>query len=144
MTAKRVLLIDDDADLLHFLATRIRISLGMTVMTAKNALTALDWLQKQRFDLVITDVKMPTANGLSICETMDRNPFWEKTPVIVLTGQSDGETLARCVNLSAYYMHKSGDVWRRLVPVIEELVDTSPSEVAAEGGSPYDDCPGDC
>jgi hypothetical protein len=42
--------------------------------------------------------------------------------VIVLTGQSDRETIFRSASMRTRYLHKSPEVWHRLRSVIEELL----------------------
>jgi CheY-like chemotaxis protein len=44
-------------------------------------------------------------------------------PVIVLTGRKDQETVRSCNDLLAYYVPKGADMWRRLEPLVDELLD---------------------
>ena len=126
MSPKRVLIVDDDAELVLVLATRCR-RIGLEVQTAHNALTALTRMEEAIPDLVCLVVNMPTANGLGICELLAADPRTAEIPVIVLTGQRDAETIKRCRNLRARYMHKSGDLWKRVEPMIYELIDIDSS-----------------
>lgn len=114
-----VLLIDDDKDLLAVIASRIESELGMRTLTACNALTALAQLGCSP-SLVVCDVKMPTANGLDICEMLDADPQFQETPVIVMTGCSDGHTLRRVADRGFRYVHKGVNAWRQLRPAIRE------------------------
>ena len=125
MNPKRILIVDDDADFVDALAMRCR-QVGLEVVTARNALTAVAAISRDLPDLVCVDVNMPTANGLSICEMMANDPEMARIPVIVLTGCKDEEMIRRCEDLCAYYIHKSADVWRRVEPVIYELIDIEP------------------
>ena len=125
MNPKKILIVDDDFDLVLALATRCR-QIGLQVQTAHNALTAVMRMGEALPDLVCLDVKMPTADGLSVCEMMAADPEMARIPVVVLTGRKDEMTIRRCRDLLAYYLHKSGDIWRRLEPVIYELIDIEP------------------
>ena len=122
---KRILIVDDDSDFVSALEMRCH-RIGLRVQTAHNALTAVATISRDLPDLVCMDVNMPTANGLNICEMMATDPEMARIPVIVLTGRKDAETIQRCHDLCVYYVHKSGDVWQRIEPVIYELVDIEP------------------
>ncbi len=124
---KTVLLVDDDEDLVESLKLRCR-SIGVNVETAHNAFTALNLIDGCKPDLVCLDVNMPTANGLAICESMAQDPATAKTPVIIMTACCSPETIRKCSDLCAYYIHKSGDLWARLEPIIYELIDIEQCE----------------
>lgn len=125
MNPKKILIVDDDSDFASALAMRCR-QIGLRVQTAHNALTAVATISRDLPNLVCMDVNMPTANGLSICEMMAKDPEMARIPVIVLTGCKEAETIRRCEDLCVYYVHKSPDVWRRVEPVIYELIDIEP------------------
>ncbi|WP_153557956.1 ATP-binding response regulator [Roseimaritima sediminicola] len=75
-------------------ATQIRIMLedaGYEAVTAADGLLALEALERQRCDVVLTDLHMPNMNGLQLVEEMRRR--YESIPVILIT--HDGtETIA--------------------------------------------------
>jgi len=77
-------------------------------------------------DLLCLDVNMPTGNGLDLCEYVVRDSGAPHMPVIVLTGQTDRETIFRSASLRTRYLYKSTDVWERLRPVLEELLPPPP------------------
>ncbi len=124
-TKKTILLVDDDADLIDSLGLRCR-SIGLNVKTAHNALTAVRLMDNCLPHLVCLDVNMPTGNGIAICEAMASDPLTAEIPVIIMTACCSPETIRKCGDLCAYYIHKSGDLWRRLEPVIYELIDIEP------------------
>ena len=61
----RVLLVDDDDNFRHWLATLVR-RLGFTVETAVDGLDALEKLRVRPFDLLISDLEMPKMNGFEL------------------------------------------------------------------------------
>lgn len=126
---KTILLIDDDVDLVTAFERRLKTEFDVKTVVAHNALTALSHLQSKP-DLVICDVMMPTANGLGILEMMDQDPQWKDIPVTVLTGCSDGNTLRRTAELSAYYIHKGSDVWTNLRGIVVEVLGVDPKTKA--------------
>ena len=109
---KTILLIDDDADLVDSLGMRCR-SIGLHVKTAHNALAAARLMDESMPHLVCLDVNMPTGNGLQICQAMASDPVTACIPVIIMTACCTPETIKKCGDLCAYYIHKSGDLWKR-------------------------------
>src|SRR5439155_25982901 len=79
----RVLLVDDHAPVLRFLALAFK-SNGCVVSTAASAEEAFDLLTQQPFDLVVSDIKMPGLSGLDVLRAVKgRQPG---TPVVLITG----------------------------------------------------------
>jgi CheY-like chemotaxis protein len=118
---KTILLVDDDGDLLQAIGNRCR-SAGYRVEQARNLLTATVMIEKHMPDVVCIDVQMPTGNGLDFCEMLVRDPKTADLPIIVLTGQRDGETLKMCRWLQLEYVAKQNDAWRILEPLIQKLL----------------------
>lgn len=81
-----LLLVDDNPDTLEF----IKISLDgkFQFMTSQNGKEALKILEKNKIDLIISDVMMPEINGLSLCEQVKTNPKYDGIPVILITAMT--------------------------------------------------------
>jgi CheY-like chemotaxis protein len=116
-----ILLIDDDGDLLQAVGDRCR-NAGYRVEQARNLLTAAAMIDKHKPDVICIDVHMPTGCGLDFCEMLVRDPKTADLPIIVLTGQRDGETLRMCRWLQLEYAAKQNDAWRILEPLIQKLI----------------------
>ena len=69
MSAKTIVLADDDVDLVDFLTERCT-QWGFSVIGVNNALDAINVIHRVVPDLVCIDVNMPAGNGLSVCEMM--------------------------------------------------------------------------
>jgi two-component system response regulator GlrR len=81
-TAPRLLVVDDDADMLRLLSMRLQAA-GYRVSTAASAEAALALLDVERPQLVISDVRLPGRDGLALFdEVRNRHP---SLPVILLT-----------------------------------------------------------
>src|SRR5206468_3895304 len=79
----RVLLVDDNASVLRFLASAFS-SNGCQVTTAGTAEQALEQLSDDPFDLVVSDIKMPGLSGLDLLRAVKgKQPG---TPVVLITG----------------------------------------------------------
>jgi len=119
---EHIFIADDDRDLLALLAKKAR-DTGLTVDTARDAMTALQRIDETRPDLVILDVKMPGGNGLSVREMMAEHEDLSRIPVIILTGCSDEGIVRRCHDLCTFFVPKCPDVWSRIHPLLTELLD---------------------
>lgn len=80
--AKKILLVDDDADLLELLSMRLKSS-GYQITTADSAETALNYLDIVRPHLVISDIQMQGMDGMALFEQIHRTT--PTLPVIILT-----------------------------------------------------------
>jgi len=83
LDGKRVLLADDE-DVIRDTVRDVLTGFGCTVCTASDGACALDLLEKQSFDLVLSDIRMPLKNGYEVFAAAKKaNPA---TPVILTTG----------------------------------------------------------
>jgi len=130
MRIKTILIVDDDDHLAHLLALRCQ-QIGLRVFTAQNSLAAMSILDRHAIDLLCLDVNMPMGNGLSMCEMLLTEPSPVSYPIIILTGRKDPATIRKCHDLCVYYVEKCPDVWRRLEPVIQELISVPHSAAVA-------------
>jgi len=80
--AGKILLVDDDADLLRLLSMRLTAA-GFEVETADGAEAAISRLERSRPQLVITDMRMQGMDGMALFEHIHRNS--PALPVIMLT-----------------------------------------------------------
>lgn len=121
MTAKTILIADDDNGLAELLARRCE-SMGFDTIVVDNAQCALLAMLSEQPDLAILDLNMPAANDGGVLELLATDPELADIAVIILTGQKDQTTIQHCESLDAHYVPKQGNVWRRLRTLITELV----------------------
>lgn len=119
--SKQVLVVDDDKDFADALASRIRY-IGLEVETASNPLTAMSSIANRSPDLICLDVDMPTGNGLEIREFLANDSACRETPVLIITGSKADETIQRCSELNAHYIHKSPNYWQEVSAYIERFL----------------------
>ncbi|MEM7136645.1 MAG: ATP-binding protein [Myxococcota bacterium] len=86
----RILLVEDEADLRQFIYGVL--AQHFDVRTAVDGVEALEILQKQRPDLILTDIMMPKLSGIELCKAVKRDPSMQHIPVILLTAHGDSET----------------------------------------------------
>ena len=63
----KILIADDDTELLNALSLRCR-KLGLDVIPVEDAMTALANAEFYSPEIVVTDIRMPGGNGMSVCE----------------------------------------------------------------------------
>ena len=118
MAHKTILIADRDLGLLQALKLRCQ-KLGVGVRTASGGLEVLKLVHESTPDLLILDIDMPAADGLSVCEELTNNPTHSPLPVIFFGDRSDPETLRRFESLDAHYvLKKNADTWVKLEPLI--------------------------
>ena len=64
--ARKILIVDDQADILLILERKFRSDAGVSVMTAKDYLTALSIIAEKEVDLLISDVRLGTMSGFDL------------------------------------------------------------------------------
>ncbi|WDP92900.1 MAG: response regulator [Desulfobacter sp.] len=86
MSANKILIVDDEDIIVRLLAMSLR-SDGYEVVTAGNGQQALEVLEKEAPDIVVTDIKMPVMDGLELLKRI-KELDGEKE-VIIVTGHGD-------------------------------------------------------
>jgi CheY-like chemotaxis protein len=107
---KKIVLADDDPDLLEGLALRCR-SLNLDVRTARDGVTALKMITTDVPDVACIDVSMPGVEGLVLCDLLRMDERFSSLPLIVLTGRQASPVLQRCHQSCAYYIPKGPNMW---------------------------------
>jgi len=80
---RRILVVDDEESIQQLLSDVLRID-GHEVTLAHNGREALEQIERQPFDLVISDIKMPDKSGYDVFATARKRP--QAPPVILMTG----------------------------------------------------------
>jgi CheY-like chemotaxis protein len=82
----KVLLVDDDQDVLDFLQMLLAVE-GLKTVQASEAGTALQALSDDEVGLVLLDVAMPGIDGLQLCRQIKASPRTKDLPVMVLSAR---------------------------------------------------------
>lgn len=92
MTAKRILVVDDDAALRGSLTEQLKLHEEFEAIEAGSAAEALDKIKHDHFDVVLLDVGLPDMDGRECCRLMRRSGM--KAPVVMLTAHdTDADTI---------------------------------------------------
>ncbi|MCF6332027.1 MAG: response regulator transcription factor [Draconibacterium sp.] len=84
----KVLLVDDELDILEFLSYNLEKE-GYTVYTAKNGIEALKVAEKKIPHLIILDVMMPEMDGIVACEELRKIPTLNNSVIAFLTARGE-------------------------------------------------------
>lgn len=96
---KKILVIDDEA-IVRISCERALGQEGYEVTSAASGREGLDFLEKNKFGLVLLDLKMPDIDGVEVLNTINRK--WPDTKVIMITGYSTVEIAVQALRLGAY------------------------------------------
>ena len=87
MTAARILVVDDEADISTILTVTLRRA-GYEVASAADGIEALEAIHRQAPDLILLDVMMPRSDGLETLKRIRQHPPTAQVPVIMLTARA--------------------------------------------------------
>ena len=97
---ERILVVDDEPNMLRLLKTILMDKTGYEVTTTNNPLEVSKLLQEDHYDLVITDLKMPLVDGIDLIGIV-RN-LDAAMPIIVITAYGTIETAEEAIQKGAY------------------------------------------
>jgi DNA-binding NtrC family response regulator len=118
---EKVLIVDDELNMRVVLQAMLK-KKGYQVAQAADGLEALECLEKEQIDVVVTDLKMPKLGGLGLLEHVTTN--YPETPVIIITAHGTIETAVDALKKGAFdYITKPFDR-DELISVIEKAIRT--------------------
>jgi len=85
-----ILIVDDFASSRNILEKTLT-NAGYTVLKGEDGLGALEQLNGQKIDLVITDLNMPNMDGLALAQSIRQNDNYQFMPIILLTTSTNAE-----------------------------------------------------
>src|SRR6267378_516383 len=94
----KILLLDDEDQIRRVIALHLGKG-GHEVTTGKDGREGLDLVARDRFDLILTDLRMPRVSGMELLETIRRQGL--SIPVLVLTAYATIESAVEAMKLGA-------------------------------------------
>jgi two-component system response regulator HydG len=130
MEKNRILIIDDDENLRDGLINLLGLQ-GFEVDGAPDGKVALDMLEDQVFDLIITDYKMQEMDGMRFLKTITRQSPTLK--VIMITGYGSIEHAVEAMQAGALnYISKPVNP-QKLIQIVEDSLATPNSDIISKG-----------
>lgn len=119
---KRILVVDDEPDILNTLKSGLERQKSFVVETAENGEEAWKKVQEAAPDLIVLDLFMPKLSGEELLKLIRKNFKTLDTPVIVSTVRRETSSLVHLMNLGATdYLMKPYDI-RELNRLIEMYI----------------------
>lgn len=119
----RILLVDDDQMHRESVAEFLELTLGHSVTQSSNGRLALEVFESDPFPMVLTDIRMPSGNGIKLLQDLKKHPDGKSTDVVIVTGFGDMNNAIAALRAGAYdYLQKPVNVEELAVVVsrIEE------------------------
>ena len=87
MPPQRILVVDDDPDILDFAAMGLRMC-GYDVLTAPDGEEGVKVAKEQKPDLIVLDLSMPRMHGYQVCKAVREDPTIAATKIVITSGKS--------------------------------------------------------
>ncbi|MCX8027478.1 MAG: response regulator [Thermodesulfovibrionales bacterium] len=98
--AERILIVDDEPDMLWLLSMIIKEKTNYEVVTTNNPVEALELAKNQHFDILITDLKMPGLDGIELLNAV--RGFNPDIPIIIITAYATSESATEAHEKNAF------------------------------------------
>ena len=94
MVEEKILIVDDSAEVLEKTQNLLS-QVGYSVVPCSSGEEALEILNKERFDLVLLDINMPSLNGYEVCLRIRQIFALDDLPIIFLTSREDSDSVTK-------------------------------------------------
>ena len=123
---RRLLIVEDQVDTLEMLCQHFR-TRGYETFACTTAAEALDFANREHFDLLISDLAMPEMDGLELIRKLRQQEATQNTPAIALTGYASTKDAATAI-AAGFNMHLSKPIDpAELSEAVDSLLSPAPS-----------------
>ncbi len=111
----RILVIDDEKSIRNTLKEILTYE-GFEVVEAQDGMEGLKFVEKEKFDIILSDIKMPKMDGIEVLEKLQE--LSPETPVVMISGHGNIDTAVEAIRKGAFdYISKPLDLNRMLVTI---------------------------
>ena len=119
-----MMVVDDEGDSREFVARYLGKS-GHRVSSATDGQDALHLLLRERPDVLVLDVRMPSMDGVGLLEIMRSYLRWHHLPVIVLSAHATSDQLSRMREMGVkHVLHKANFSLEELAEAVDDALAT--------------------
>jgi DNA-binding response OmpR family regulator len=139
MGKKKILIVEDDPDVLHSMHVRLRAH-NYDTSSAEDAISCMAEARKIEPDLIILDLGLPAGDGFLLMDRFKKVPSLASVPVIVVSGRDIGENQKKIVQSGAKaFLQKPVDNAMLLAVIRKALGEQTSKEepVVYNLGNPY-------
>lgn len=97
VSSKRILVVEDEKDVVDLLSLNLRKAGGFVVSSASDGATGLTKARDEKPDFIILDLMLPKLSGLEVCKILKTDAATRQIPVLMLTAKA--EEIDRIVGL---------------------------------------------
>ena len=119
--AKRILIVDDEVQLVEMIKLRLEAA-GYEVITAYDGQAGLEKAKKEKPDLIILDLMLPKMDGYKVCGLLKNDARYSGIPIIMFTARAQEEDMRLGKDLGAEeYVTKPFDPKVLITKIKEQL-----------------------
>lgn len=126
---KKILVVEDEPDLLEALKTAMSVAGGFEVVSATDGEEALEVAMAEKPDLILLDLGLPKLDGRQVLSKLREDSDWgSKVPVSILTAQSDLSIVSESMEIggtNTNYLTKTDWSLEKLVGHVNEVLGIS-------------------
>ncbi len=132
MSAKHVLIIDDEPDICELIEITLT-RMGLSTRSAMNLADAYRLVETEHFDLCLTDMRLPDGDGIEMVEYIQKQH--PEIPIAVITAHGNMELAVKALKAGAFdFVSKPVDI-----QILRNLVSSATTLPAETNGSPAKD-----
>ncbi len=120
-TSKKILIIDDEPDILEFLSYNFR-KKGFDVIIAANGFEGIKQAEENLPQLIISDILMPEMDGIEMCKKIKKNNELSHTPFIFLTAVNDDYKVLYAMSSGADQYASKPIKFEYLLAMVNQLI----------------------
>ena len=96
----RILVIDDEVDMLSLIRLILTEKTDYEIITTNNPLEVSNLLNEKKFDVIVTDLKMPIMDGMDVVDAIRKKDAL--VPIIIITAYGSVESAEEAVKKGAF------------------------------------------
>jgi DNA-binding response OmpR family regulator len=100
MAKKKILIVDDEEDILHYLKKRLERA-GFNVFTASCGRECLEIANSHDPDLVLLDIIMPFMDGYEVIKKLRESSKTKYTPILMHSVRKETKSIFKCIELGS-------------------------------------------
>jgi DNA-binding NtrC family response regulator len=132
LSKKNILIVDDEIGIVELLIEELGI-LGIKAKGVFDGNSALNALQGESYDLIISDYKMPGLNGIELIRFIGDLKI--KTPVILLSGNADQSTFREAWRLGVFDFFQKPFEIEKVIEQVREVLINEPEALVTKSQS---------
>mgnify|MGYP001466596553 FL=1 len=119
--AKKILVVDDEPDLLKVVTFRLR-KLGYDIIEATDGQKAIALIQEHRPDLILLDLRLPIMDGWEVCRRVKADDQLKHIPIVFLTASVGALNSEMTKELKAEYLLVKPFEPEKLLEIVKKLI----------------------